>query len=173
MNDTNTLNSGESAENPAKVQSAPFVIHAQYIKDLSFENPGAPESLKAQSKAPEMNIDINLEVRGIEDDAISDLYEIDMILKVHAQSEDKALFLCELVYSAAVSVTGVPENQRHPMLLIQGPHFMFPYARQVITETVQKGGYSALMLNPIDFRDLYLQRFGKDQAAPEDDKSAA
>ena len=144
------------------VGSLPVTVHAQYIRDLSFENPNAPESLRAGQQAPEMDINIGMDARKIEDTDMQDLYEVVLNIKAEALRGDETVFIVELMYGATVQLQGVPENQHHPMLLIEIPRIAFPFARQIIADTTIQSGFPPLLLNPVDFHALYMQRFGKE-----------
>ena len=140
----------------------PLIVHAQYIKDLSFENPNAPHTLLPGQKGPEMDININLGAREIEDEKLKDLYEVTLMLTATAKKEDKVYFLAELQYGALVSVQGLPENQHHPMLFIEVPKLMFPFAREILSNLTASGGYPPLLLNPVDFHSMYVERFARE-----------
>ena len=155
------------------VQSMPLHIHTQYVKDISFENPNAPHSFRLapgeKPQQPEMDININLESREIKDPTASDLYEVVLILQVNAKNKNshdngKTVFLAEIQYGVLASLAGVPKEQHHPVLLIELPRIVFPYARQILSDLTAAGGYPPLMLNPIDFQAMYLDRFGKKDA---------
>lgn len=148
------------AQNPISVQSMPIVVHAQYLKDVSFENPGAPLSLRPGG-TPEMNVAINLEAKNIPDDKIKNLFEVTIQLRVRAMRDDKPLFLTDIDYALAVSLDQIPETQRHAVLLIEVPKLGFPFIRQILADLVSSGGFPPLMLTPVDFAAMYLERFGK------------
>ncbi len=139
----------------------PIAIHAQYIKDLSFENPNAPETLRIGQGTPETNIGINMDARKIETEQNPDLYEVSLRITAHATREETTLFVCEVQYCAVVSLIEVPEERKHPMLLIEIPKMLFPFARQIIADLTGNGGYPPLLMNPVDFRGLYLEKFGE------------
>ena len=145
-----------------EAKAAPVVIHAQYLKDFSFENPNAPFSLRSTQGGPEMDINVNLGAKEIEDDKLEDLYEVTLTLSATAQKDDKTYFLAEIQYGALTSLSGLPENQHHPMLFIEVPRMMFPFARQILSDATAQGGYPPLLLNPIDFQAMYLERFKKE-----------
>lgn len=142
----------------------PITIHAQYVKDLSFENPNTPESLRGMAKPPEMDVNIGMDARKIEDKDMENLYEVVLNVRAVANNEDQVVFIAELQYGVTVSLQGVPEDQHHPVLLIEIPRLAFPYARQILSETTVQGGYPPLLLNPVDFQALYMDRF-KDEIA--------
>lgn len=156
-----------STENiPSPTPHLSVAVHAQYIKDLSFENPIAPHGLKAGGAAPKMDIQINLDAQPVEDDQIKSLYEVSLRLTAKAERGDEVLFIADLTYAAAVSLPNVAEEHHHPLLLVEVPKLMFPFARKIISDLTQDGGFPPLMLNPVDFQGMYMARFGKaDQTA--------
>ena len=139
--------------------STPLLIHAQYLKDFSFENPHAPDTLRKDGKQPKMDMEISLDVNRLEDDTIENLYDVSLMIRAKAERGDKTMFIADLTYSAIVSVNGLQEKQHHPLLFVEVPHMIFPFARQIISDATQAGGYIPLQLNPVDFRSLYLERF--------------
>lgn len=157
--DTST---GTKAETP-RAKAAPVQIHTQYVKDLSFENPNAPDTLRAGQAGgqagPKMDININLDVRPIEDKDIKSLYEVVLTLSATAKRDDTTVFLAELQYGIVASLENVPEDQHHPVLLIEVPRMAFPFARQILADATAAGGYPPLLLNPVDFHAMYLDRF--------------
>lgn len=148
------------SENAATAQNLPIQIHAQYVKDQSFENPNAPDSLRSGLDAPEMDINVNMDATKIESDQIEHLYEVRLRLTATAKREETIVYVSEVEYAAAVSMNDVPDEHHHPMLLIEIPRILFPFARQIMAEMTQSGGYPPMMLSPIDFQQLYLQQFG-------------
>jgi preprotein translocase subunit SecB len=146
---------------PITAQNMPIVIHAQYVKDISFESPGGLATLRAQGPAPAMDVAINLEVKNLPDDKLKALFEVILQFRVHATRADQTVFLIDLDYALAVSVDGVPEENRHAVLLIEVPRLGFPFARQIISNLTRDGGFPPLLLTPVDFAHLYMERFGK------------
>ncbi|MGQ0526578.1 MAG: protein-export chaperone SecB [Alphaproteobacteria bacterium] len=182
-------NPAETAPPPAGGKAAaalPVNVLAQYIRDVSFENPNAPDSFRAGRAAPEMDINIGMDARKIPDTELKNLYEV--VLNVRAEARRKAgvgdgkdgadevLFIAEILYGITVSVgETVPENNHHPLLLIEIPRLAFPYVRQILSDLTTQGGYPPLLLNPVDFHALYMQRFGKElseNAAQQSDGSS-
>ena len=130
-------------------------ILAQFIRDLSFENPRAPESLRAQNVTqPQIEMGVEMNARGREDG----LFEVDLKLSAHAAREDGPVFHVELLYGAVFQITGVPQEELEPVLLVECPRFMFPFARQIIASVTSDGGYPPFMLDPIDFAGVYASR---------------
>lgn len=136
-------------------------ILAQYVRDISFENPMAPDSLRLGRGNPDMDINIGVDARKIPDDKIENMYEMVLNLRATAteEAEGKPLFLIELQYGVTVVLNGVPEENHHPVLLIEIPRLAFPFVRQIISDLTSQGGFPPLMLNPVDFHKLYMERF--------------
>lgn len=156
------------------VRNLPVTVHAQYIKDVSFENPNAPQSLKASAGRPDMQMNINVGLQDISDDEMPGLYEVTLRMRAAAKRGDKTAFIVEVEYAASVTVgKEVPEDAKHPLLMIEIPRLLFPFARQLISDLSQQGGYPALMVAPVDFQSLYIQKFSKDLQANEPAKAAA
>jgi preprotein translocase subunit SecB len=129
----------------------------QYIRDLSFENPGAPATLMAPGANPAFNVSISVGVKKQTDD----VYAIELTLNAKANREDTVLFNVELVYGGIFRVKNVPENQMAPLLMIECPRLVFPFARQVLASVTQQGGFPPLMMEPVDFAAIYRQNLAK------------
>jgi preprotein translocase subunit SecB len=127
-----------------------LIVNGQYIKDLSFENPRAPQSLTQQSLTPavEINVDVKASTLG------PDTYEVVLSVNANAKVDAGPLFLLELAYGAIVTVRNVPQPALAPVILVEVPRLMFPFARNIIASTTRDGGYPPLMINPIDFAEL-------------------
>jgi len=144
-------------------QDMPINIHAQYIRDLSFENPNAPDSLRTTTTAPEMDINIGMDARRLEGDEIKNLFEVVLNVRAAATRGEDPVFIAELQYGITVSIGDeVPEDNHHPLLLIEIPRMAFPFVRQIMSDVTVQGGYPPLLLNPVDFHALYMNRFGKE-----------
>lgn len=149
---------------PPSSPALPLIIHTQYVKDISFENPTAPNSFRIGIPAPKMEMNINLDARALEDLEIKNLYEVTLKINARAMRDGKPVFIAEIIYGVAVSFQeGVAENQHHPLLMIEVPRLAFPFARQILAELTQSGGYPALLLGPVDFYSMYMNRFGKEE----------
>ena len=166
-----TTNDGADKPDQVKAQSLPVQIHTQYVKDMSFENPNAPETLRPQQGSPEMDININLDAREIKEENYQALYEVVLSLTATAKREEKTVFLAEVHYGIVASLDGVPEDQHHPVLLIEVPRMAFPFARQVLADMTTSGGYPPLLLNPVDFQAMYVDRFKDQIKAAQKDKN--
>lgn len=163
MTDTQDNNTNELPTAP----TAPLIVHAQYIKDLSFENPNAPESYRAGQTAPKTDLSINVDAQKLNDPNIDSLFEVTMKITAHATRDEKTVFLAEILYGVTVSIHNVPESQIHALLLIEVPRLAFPYARKILADLTQDGGYPPLLLSPVDFTALYLNKFGKKETDTE------
>jgi preprotein translocase subunit SecB len=132
----------------------------QYSKDLSFENPNAPRSLAPQEKSPNINIQVNVNARQM---AETD-YEITLALEGSAGEGADTLFKFELQYCGVFRLQNIPQNDIAPVLLIECPRLLFPFARQIVADAVRNGGFPPLFIDPIDFHALFLQRAQADLA---------
>jgi preprotein translocase subunit SecB len=131
-----------------------FRVLAQFVRDLSFENPRAPESLRMEGK-PEIDMGVEMNARGRPDG----LFEVDMKLSVKAQGLDGPMFQIELLYGGLFQIGGFTEAEFEPMLLIECPRYLFPFARQIIAACTSDGGfYPPFLLEPIDFAQIYAAR---------------
>jgi preprotein translocase subunit SecB len=140
--------------------SAPSLnILAQYTKDLSFENPGAPRSLQSRDKAPAINISVNVNANPLSEN------DFDVVLSLSAESreDDKIVFAAELVYGGVFRITGFPQEHMLPLLFIECPRLLFPFARQIISDVTRNGGFPPLMIDPIDFGQMFSQRMAEEQ----------
>lgn len=149
---------------PLDVRPMPLTIHAQYVKDISFENPNAPASLRPSSDRPEINVNVGMELVGLPEQAgTPQMYEVSLRLRCSSHRGGSTLFAAEIEYAAAVSAgPSVAQETLHPLMLIEVPRLLFPFARQILGELSQQGGYPPLLVGPIDFQQLYIQRFAPD-----------
>ncbi len=153
----------QATENP----NLPLTIHAQYIKDMSFENPNAPESLRPtkETGAPQMEVNVNLDSNPLADKGT---FEVVLHISATAKRGDMTLFIAELQYGVVCSVSSkVPDQHIHPLLMIETPKMAFPFVRQILCNAVMGGGYPPLMLNPVDFEGLYISQYKKEQTEEE------
>lgn len=125
-------------------------VLAQFIRDLSFENPLAPDSMRA-NVAPQIDMGVEMAARTRPDG----LYEVDLKITVTAARENKTVFQVELLYGGLFQLAGIPEDQLEPVLMIECPRFLFPFARRVIADATAEGGFPPLLLDPIDFANVY------------------
>ena len=129
-------------------------ILAQFVRDLSFENPRAPEALRGGAAQPQIDLGVEMNARSREDG----LFEVDLKLSAKAQRDDGPLFVVELLYGGVFQITGVPAEEVEPVLLIECPRFLFPFARRIIADVTSDGGYPPFLLDPIDFAGVYQAR---------------
>lgn len=141
-------------------QEKQISVSAQYVKDLSFESPNSPNSLVASDARPK--IDVSVDVKAAASSTQENLFETVLKINVKATREregnEEVMFMCEVSYAGVFTLVGVPEEEREPALLIFCPSLLFPYARRVVSDAVQDGGFPPLMLDPIDFGRLYANR---------------
>lgn len=146
---------------PAGSASSPsFVVKGQYIKDLSFENPHAPHSLLATNTKPAIEVNVDLKAQKLQDD----IYEMTLHLAARAMTDGNTLFLVDLAYAGIFQVSNIPADRIEPLILIDCPFVLFPFARRVISDITRDGGFPPLMLDPIDFHALYLQNKQRQEA---------
>ena len=132
-------------------------ILAQYVKDLSFENPKAAQTLQRLSQpGAKPQIEVNINVGGAR--VATEAYEVELKITATSRLEDETAFAVELVYAGLFGARNLPDNILVPFLLVQAPTVLFPFARRIIADTVRDGGFAPLMLEPIDFGALYQQQ---------------
>jgi preprotein translocase subunit SecB len=129
-------------------------VLAQFTRDLSFENPRAPDSLRMVSGQPNVELGVEMSARGRADG----LFEVDLKLSVRASREEEVSFQVELVYGGLFELQGVPADQLEPALLIECPRYLFPFARRIIADLIVDGGFPPFLLEPIDFAAIYASR---------------
>jgi preprotein translocase subunit SecB len=140
--------------------SSPQVgIISQYVKDLSFENPNAPAVFQWQGQ-PQIEVGFDIGATRLADE----IHEVTLKVEVRARTDGQTAFAVELLYAGVVGMRNVPEEQVQPFLLAEAPRILFPFARQIVTQTVQDGGFPPLLLEPIDFGGLYMQRVAQQLA---------
>jgi preprotein translocase subunit SecB len=139
----------------------PITVNAQYVKDFSFENPNAPKSLVNNGTAPNVEVNINVEARGLSEDS----YEVTLKVQAEAKNDEFTCFVVDLAYACIMTLKDIPEDQVQPVLMIEGPRLIFPFARQMIADVTREGGFPPLMVNPIDFAAMYAQNAGNIQNA--------
>lgn len=151
MADDTTPASADGAASNTEAEAAVFQLLSQYVKDLSFENPSAPMSVMTPANQPGFEVQVNVQVKR----HTEELYAVELTLNAKAKAEETVLFDIELVYGGAFRAAHVPDDQLAPLLMIEAPRLLFPFARQVLASTSQAGGYPPLMMEPVDFAALY------------------
>lgn len=160
MSDDSTAGSGNPAGTAGTPPAPGYSMLAQYIRDLSFENPGAPGSILAGSQNPQFQVGINIGVKKQADD----VYAVEINLTAKAEREQAVLFNVEMVYGGVFRLRNIPENQLGPFLMVECPRMLFPFARHALANVVQLGGFPAVMMEPVDFQQLYIQNLKALQA---------
>jgi preprotein translocase subunit SecB len=153
-------NAPSGATKPGNGPQPTLNVLAQYVKDLSFESPGAPNSLRGREQAPGININVNVNANPLSDKE----FDVNLTLNAKATFEKDVLFNVELVYGGVFRIEGFPQEHMLPILFIECPRLLFPFARQIIAEATRNGGFPPLMLDPIDFAQMFQQKIAEDQA---------
>jgi|1186.fasta_scaffold268887_1 preprotein translocase subunit SecB len=160
-------NGGPPPEGAANApdQTAPSLnVLAQYVKDLSFENPNAPRSLsqqpgQQQQQPPKINIQINVNAKPLADND----FEVELKIEGRAELPTTFLFGFDLLYAGIFRIQNVPQENVHALIMIECPRLLFPFARAIIADAVRNGGFPPLMIDPVDFVSLYRQRMAEQQ----------
>ena len=137
-------------------------VLAQYVKDFSFENPNAPRSMTPSGQQPTINIQVNVDAAPM---SATD-FEVTLRLEGNAETQGMLLFSFELVFAGAFRIQNVPADSLQPIVLIECPRLLFPFAREIIATATRNGGFPPLLLEPIDFVTLYRQRLAAAQPSP-------
>jgi preprotein translocase subunit SecB len=143
-------------ENPSGVA---YAISTQYVKDLSFENPRAPLVFAQMAgKAPQVQVSVSVSGTQLSDT----LYEVVLQLKAEATHEDEIIFVAELAYAGIVLATGaIPMDHLKPLVMIEVPRQLFPFARAILANATRDGGFTPLLLAPVDFESLHRQQMAE------------
>jgi preprotein translocase subunit SecB len=126
---------------------------SQYVKDLSFENPNAPAIYQNQT-APGIDVQFNIGAAQVGEE----VHEVVLKIEVRAEAEGTVAFIVDLTYAGLFGLRNVPDEHVQPFLLGEGPRLLFPFARRVLADAVRDGGFPPLLLEPIDFSQLYLSQ---------------
>jgi preprotein translocase subunit SecB len=146
--------------NPEKLPQ--LNVMTQYTKDFSFENPNAPRSLTPPPQQPAINIQINVNVKGLGEND----YEVELKIEGKADSAGNVLFGFDLTYAGVFRIQNVAQENIHPLGMIECPRLLFPFAREIVATAVRDGGFPPLLIDPIDFVALYRQKMGQLQPQP-------
>jgi preprotein translocase subunit SecB len=150
-----------SETTPANQAVAPLTINVQYIKDLSFEVPGAPQVFTTLRAQPHVNINLDVQVRRLTEG--QSVYEVALAIRAEATDPGApdpkpVIFIAELSYAGLFTLTGIPENAVEPVLLVECPRLIFPFARTILADMTRDGGFPPVLLQPIDFVALWQAR---------------
>ncbi|WP_367363914.1 protein-export chaperone SecB [Candidatus Tisiphia endosymbiont of Nedyus quadrimaculatus] len=132
-----------------------IAVNAQYIKDLSFENPDAPRSLVSLERNPQIDLFLDLNISNLPEE---NFYEVELSIEAKAMSEKHKLFIIDLKYAGVFNLINIEEDQHQIILAIHCPAMIFPFARKIIADVTQDGGFQPLMIDPIDFGALYHKK---------------
>jgi len=142
-------------------KSGEFVINAQYIKDISFENPAPLENLIQQETSSTTTVNIEIGVQHIADQT----FEVTLKVRGHVQRIEKTVYLVELEYAGLFTLGGIPEEMVQLFLFVECPRLLFPFTRALVARVTQESGFPPLILKPIDFGELLRQRMMEEEAA--------
>lgn len=148
------------AAQPTPSTAPALYLRAQFIKDLSFENPRAPAILFAMKESPTMEVSVNLGAQRLEDN----IYEVAIQIGVRATSEKATVFLIDLVYAGVLELQNIAEADLEPVLFIQGASLIYPFARRVVADVARDGGFPPVSLEPLDFASMYVNQREKKTA---------
>lgn len=137
-----------------------LITNAQYVKDISFENPNSPQSLLPTKSAPDIALNVNVNVAQVSEDT----FEVVLQTNVKGEAEGKTLFLADVSYAGLFTFEKITEKDRERILLIDCPAMLFPFARQIVANLIRDGGFPPLLINPIDFAELFRQRMESELA---------
>ncbi len=160
----------ETAPTPQAAQAVPLVVNIQYVKDMSFEVPNAPRIYTTLRAQPQVQISLDVQARRIEDG--QSRFEVMLIIRAEAHEQPApangggeaahgippTVFVAELTYAGVFTLTGVPENAMEPVLLVECPRLLFPYARNILADVTRDGGFPPVLLQPVDFVALWQSR---------------
>ncbi|MGH1419554.1 MAG: protein-export chaperone SecB [Hyphomicrobiaceae bacterium] len=147
----NDIGGAGQGPNQASVQ---VQVAAQYIKDLSFENPNVTRLLSGPGESPNLQLEINVGAKNISED----LYESEIDFKGHATNDEGTIYEIELIYAGLFRVKNIPSEALEPFLLINCPSLIFPFLRRLVADITREGGFPPLLLDPVDFASLFAQR---------------
>ena len=137
-----------------------IVVQAQYIKDLSFENPNAPRVLIEAAGQPDVEINVNVGAQLLGDNQ----YEVTLNLAAKATANDTALFLVDLTYAGLVSPQDTPDEEVNAVIMVETPRLLFPFARAIISDCTRDGGFMPLNIQPVDFVAVYQHNLAQQAA---------
>jgi preprotein translocase subunit SecB len=155
----------------------PLVVNIQYVKDLSFEVPGAPQIFTQLRSQPQVNINLDVQARRVQEGQT--VFEVSLMIRAEAHeaatpgqgngqtaATTPTVFVAELTYAGVFTLTGLPDNAIEPVLLVECPRILFPFARNILADVTRDGGFPPVLLQPIDFVALWQARRAQAQAQP-------
>ena len=163
MADSNEAAKGNGGAATTEEQTAPQMgILGQYLKDLSFENPNAPNSLALQGQ-PQINIGVNVNANQLGEND----FEVSLEIEAKAEHEGKVVFNVEMTYCGIFRLQNIPQDALGAVVLVECPRMLFPFARRILADATRDGGFPPLLLDPIDFAAMYAQRAAQAQQPQE------
>ncbi len=150
---------------PAAAPAPPLVVNIQYVKDLSFEVPGAPQVFTTLRAQPSVAINLDVQARRVQDG--QPVFEVSLVIRAEAtdpgattngQTAASPVFVAELTYAGVFTLNGLPDNAVEPVLLVECPRILFPFARNILSDVTREGGFPPVLLQPIDFVALWQSR---------------
>lgn len=159
--ENNTQDSGTDNDAGAPAGQPMVHCHAQFIKDMSFENPNALNAANDDGVAPDVDMNVQVGINNVSDE----LYEVTLTIEGKATRNDKHLFMLELHYAGLYAIKNVPAEHIESILYVHCPSLLFPFARQIVAEVTSNGGYPPLLLNAIDFASMYQQQMASKNGA--------
>lgn len=150
-------------EQASPAAALPLAINWQYVRDLSFESPRAPQVFVQQAQAPQVSIQVRVDARPIGENT----FEIVLVIEASAKTGEEPVFLVELEYAGIFTAAAMPADALTPLLMIEGPRLLFPFAREIVASMTRNAGFPPLLINPIDFAELYRQQLRQPRAAAE------
>jgi preprotein translocase subunit SecB len=166
MSETSPQTTGQPAQ--------PLVVNIQYVKDLSFEVPGAPQIFSQLRAQPQVSINLDVQARRVQDG--QSVFEVSLMVRAEAHeapasggngqapAPSPTVFVAELTYAGVFTLTGLPDNAIEPVLLVECPRILFPFARNILADVTRDGGFPPVLLQPIDFVALWQARRAQMQA---------
>jgi len=156
-----------AAPQPGGQQTPPLVVNVQYVKDLSFEVPGAPQVYSTLRAQPQVNINLDVQARRVQDG--QNVFEVSIMIRAEAHEAPAGgngqtaavpptVFVAELTYAGVFTLSGLPDNAIEPVLLVECPRILFPFARNILSDVTRDGGFPPVLLQPIDFVALWQAR---------------
>jgi preprotein translocase subunit SecB len=155
------------APQPAAQTIPPLVVNIQYVKDLSFEVPGAPQIYSQLKAQPQVSINLDVQARRVQEG--QNVYEVAIMIRAEAHetaaqtngettTPAPTVFVAELTYAGVFTLNGLPDNAIEPVLLVECPRILFPFARNILSDVTRDGGFPPVLLQPIDFVALWQSR---------------
>src|SRR6516165_9899757 len=169
MADETTGNGAGGAPTTRPTEPQQLILNAQYIKDLSFENPRAPQSLVQQTTQPEVEINVDVKASNLS----PEVFEVVLTINATARAQGETVFLVELAYGSVVTVKNASAEMLPALILVETPRIAFPFARAIIANATRDGGFPPLMINPIDFAELLRRQQADMQSLASADATVA